>query len=168
MKRCIALLVCLTLCFAACSNPQQEYKSPVNFYYRSRNIEFDDPQGVITCEQRESYGHTEDYEYLIEVYLRGPTTEPCISPFPAGTTLEQLDYVKDKVLIILSSHFALLSGADLTVACVCLGKTLSEMTGMKAVQISVKDELLDGKEFIVIKDDTYLLEDTFTDYTTDN
>lgn len=168
MRRCIAIALCFVLFLTACGNGQQEYKSPVNFYYRSRNIEFDDPQGVITFEKREAYGHTEDYEYLVEVYLRGPTTHPCISPFPAGTTLDQLDYVKDKVLIVLSSHFALLSGADLTVACVCLGKTLSELTGMKAVQISVRGELLDGKEFIVIKDGTYLLEDTFTDYTTDD
>lgn len=158
MKRflCVLLAVLIAISMCACGEPSQVHKAPVNFYYRSRQIELDSGSSIFSAEKRESFGHQEDYVYLIEEYLRGPTTEKCISPFPAGTTLEQLDLVKDKVLIELSSHISLISGSELSIACVCLARTLSEMTGMKSVRISAKDDLIDGKDFITITEDDYL------------
>ena len=113
------------------------------------------------AEPRESFGHEEDYTYLVEQYLGGPISSECISPFPAGTSLEQLDFLKDKVLITLSSHISLLSGSELTIACTCLAKTLLEMTDMKEIRISSKDDLLDGKEYIVIAADDIVLTDSY-------
>ena len=126
---------------------------PINDYYRAKEIQYNSPNGVIRTEIRESFGHEEDYAYLVQQYLGGPISLDCISPFPAGTTLEHIDFLKDKVLITLSSHISLLSGAELTVACTCLAQTLLEMTGMKEVRISSKDDLLDGKEYISIAAD---------------
>lgn len=161
MKRFICLILILSLCFClfACSNFDPNIRVPVEYYYRTREIHYNGTEGVISSETRDCFGYQEDYAYLVEDYLKGPTTEKCISPFPAGITLEQLDLVKDKVLIVVSSHLSMLSGSELTVACMCLGKTLLDMTGMKAVRISAKDDLLDGNPYITITNENFLLTD---------
>ena len=67
--------------------------------------------------------------------------------------------MNDTVLIELSSHISLISGTELTIACVCLAKTVFQMTGMKAVRISAKGDLLDGQPFITISEKDFLLLD---------
>lgn len=166
MKRilCILLALIIMLPLSACGDNRKELRAPVNFYYRTREVEIGSEAGVISAEQRESFGHSDDYVYLTEIYLNGPTSGKCISPFPAGTTLEYLDFTQDKVLVELSSHISLLSGAELTIACVCLTKTLSELTGMKSVQITSKGDLLDGKESLTFSVNDFQLEDDTPDY----
>jgi spore germination protein GerM len=156
------MIIALLCTLGACAGKKRELISPVNFYYRSTSDSYGTQTDVICFEQRESFGHEEDYAYLINSYLQGPTTEKQVSPFPAGTTLVSLDLVKDKVIVVLSSHISLLSGAELSIACTCLAKTLHEMTGMKGVQISSQGDLLDGMEFITIGIDDYDLVDSFT------
>ena len=159
---CIFLALLLFLSMAACAQVHTDPRSPVTFYYRTRDFGLEKGEKVISSEERESFGHSADYTYLIEMYLRGPVTERCISPFPAGTTLEQLDLLTDTVLVELSSHISLISGAELTLACICLGKTVSQMTGMKAVRIRAKGDLLDGQEFITVTENDFLLLDDWT------
>jgi len=163
MKRGLCFLLTLSLLFllCACEKKNTQLKAPVNFYYKAKEIQYDTAEDVIASEQRESYGYTEDYTYLVEQYLCGPRTEKCISPFPAGINLEQLDLVKNKVIIVVSSHLATITGYELTIACTCLAKTVSEMTGMKSVQIISKDSLLDGQESITISNDDYVFEDAY-------
>jgi hypothetical protein len=118
MKRllCIALVLLTLFSLTACSQDHADPRVPVTFYYRTREYGLEKGQQVISAEEREAFGHREDYVYLVDMYLQGPTTQNCISPFPAGTTLEQLDLMTDKVLIQLSSHISLISGAELTIA----------------------------------------------------
>lgn len=162
MKRILCFLICILLCvsFTACSYYDANIRSPISFYYRTQAIEYNEADGVIRPEIRESFGHEEDYIYLVTQYLNGPVSSECISPFPAGTTLEELDFLKDKVLITLSSHISLLSGPELSVACTCLSKTVLEMTGKEEVRIRSKGSLIDGKEYISIAlDDIVLFDD---------
>ena len=161
MKRllCIALVLLTLFSLTACSQDHADPRVPVTFYYRTREYGLEKGQQVISSEEREAFGHREDYVYLVDMYLQGPTTQNCISPFPAGTTLEQLDLMTDKVLIQLSSHISLISGAELTIACICLGKTVCQMTGMKSVRISAKGDLLNGQEYITITEEDFRLLD---------
>ncbi len=169
MKKIICSLLAMLMVFplTGCTNKKKEIKAPVTFYYRTREIELGIDESVISSEQRESYGHTEDYIYITEMYLNGPTTGKCISPFPAGTKLDSLDFVQDKVLVVLSSHISLLSGAELSLACVCLSKTLLELTGKKSVQIRASGDLLDGKESITIAAKNFQLKDDTLTYMAD-
>ncbi|MBR4864183.1 MAG: GerMN domain-containing protein [Oscillospiraceae bacterium] len=162
MKRpfCFLLVLLMLFSLAACSQGHADPRDPVTFYYRAREYGLEKGEKVISSEPREAFGHREDYVYLVDMYLQGPTTQNCISPFPAGTTLEQLDFMSDTALIQLSSHISLISGVDLTIACVCLGKTVCQMTGMKSARISAKGDLLDGQEYITITEaDFRLLDD---------
>ncbi len=148
MKRIVCIVLIFTTFLLACSCKRQNValKEPVNFYYKASHVQYDTGENVIASEQWEAFGHTEDYIYLIEQYLIGPKSAKCISPFPAGTTVEQLDLLKNKVIIVVSSQLSHLSGYELTIACTCLAKTAAEMTGVKKVQIISKDSLLDGQE----------------------
>ena len=164
MKRIICLILCLLLCypFMGCTAKEEALHSPVNFYYRTKTVKYNSDQGVIAPEVRESYGHEEDIAYLMEQYLNGPTGGKCISPFPAGTQVVQVDVMKNKVVIVLTSHISLLSGSELYIACTCLARTLLELTDVKEVQIISKDDLLDGKDSITIGADSFMLSDNFT------
>lgn len=164
MKKILCLLLagCLALCVCACKENNDPPIDPIRYYYRTRDIQYGTEEDVFAFETRDRFGHEEDYEYLVNDYLKGPHTEKCFSPFPAGTTLVQLDLVKDKVLVVLSSHISLLKGAELTVACTCLARTLHEMTGMKVVQISSDGDLMDGEPYVIIKKDDFTTQDDYS------
>ena len=163
MKRIVCIILIFTTLLLACSCAKQNLrlKEPVDFYYKARHIQYDTAENVISSEQREGFGHTDDYKHLIEQYLYGPRSAKCISPFPAGTTLEQLDLLKNKTIIVVSSHLSLLSGYELTIACTCMAKTVAEITDVEKVQIISKDSLLDGQESITLDTDDLIFEDIY-------
>lgn len=158
---CLLLSILLTVSISACRKKQDKPVEPINYYYRTRQLQYGTSQDVISAEVRDQFGHSEDYVYLINDYLLGPKTETCISPFPAGTNLIQLELVKNKAIVILSAHITLLTGAELTIACTCLARTVQEMTGMKSVQISTERDLLDGEIAVIIYEDDFVLEDDY-------
>ena len=163
MKRTTSIfLIAVLLITFVCTgcDRHDKIREPIYFYYRTDNIEYGTDSGVITIEIRDGSGHMDDYVYLTNMYLGGPVTKGCYSPFPAGTTLIRLDLLKDTALVILSSHISLLSGAELSIACTCLARTLLEMTDMKAVQIVADGDLLDGKESITIRIDDFVTNDS--------
>lgn len=164
MKRLFitALVISLLCSLCACSGNSREPEAPVNFYYRTREIHYGTSDGVIAAEVRDSYGHTEDYAYLVEQYLNGPRTSDCVSPFPEGTALVQIDLIGNKVFIVLSSHLSALTGSDLTIACTCLARTVLEITGAKFIQISAENTLLDGESAITIRANSFVFQDDYT------
>jgi len=62
--------------------------------------------------------------------------------------------------IVLCDEFATLKGLDLTIACACLSRTVIALTGCHEVIISAESMQLDGKNFITLSRDSYLLLDT--------
>lgn len=151
MKRTICLILVLSclLLLAACSN-KKSAKDPVNFYYCTPETEFGTQDSLIISQIRDAHGHSRDYHYLISQYLNGPTTYDCISPFPGGTTLEELDVDNSKARIVLSPHITTLSGSELMLACACITKTVLEMTGVHTVQISTSKGRLNGQDSITL------------------
>ena len=157
MKKCLFLLFLIALLFCTgCGKDENNYAAPVNFYYIHNEIPFGAESSVIVATKRESKGYENDYVYLVEQYLNGPTTYDCISPFPAGTMLEEMNWDQNRVQIVLSPHIATLSGPDLTVACACLTKTVTELTGISTVQIRTSNGLLNGSEVLSLTSDSFL------------
>lgn len=152
---CCYLILLHLILLGSCGNNNKPADEPVNFYYRTPETEFGTQDTLIIAQIREAKGHSQDYHYLISQYLNGPTTYDCISPFPGGTTLEELDVDKVKARIVLSPHIATLSGSELMLACACMTKTVLEMTGVDAVQISTSKGTLNGKEFITLTADSF-------------
>lgn len=163
MKRLTAILTILCLAFSlcSCSGNKSALKKPVTFYYKLQQQSEDTLSSIMVSELRESYGLDDDYETLLNQYFNGPTTEGYISPFPAGTTLEDFGFIMGRAQIVLSSHLSMLSDYELTLACSCLGRTVLEMTDVKAVQISTTQGLLNGETSITIRKDDFILSDDY-------
>lgn len=152
---CYLLVFACMLCLCACNDSTKEIKQPVNYYYCSVPMEYGSDVSIITAEVREAFGYSNDYHSLIEQYLNGPKTYDCISPFPAGTTLEDFLLSGNKAQIMLSTHMSVLSGSELMLACACLTKTVCELTGARSVQISSDGGMLNGEESITLTADSF-------------
>lgn len=152
MKRIISTLLIIVTLFILCScgYKHTQIKEPVHFYYRTVPTLYGANATIITAEVRDAYGYANDYQQLIEQYLNGPKTYDCISPFPAGTTIEELYIGSNKVQIMLSTHMSILSGSELMLACACLTRTVCELTGVKTVQISSDGGMLNNEESIAL------------------
>lgn len=157
MKRiiCCFLVFIYLFSFSSCGYKNEPAEVPINYYYRVPETEFGEQATLIVPEIREAKGHKQDYRYLIEQYLNGPQTYDCISPFPGGTTLEELDADTSKVYIVLSPHIGTLSGHELMLAFACLTKTVLEMTGAHTIQISTSSGTLNGKDSITFTADSF-------------
>lgn len=167
MKQSISVMIILCLLFSlsSCTVDQSGTSESVTYYYRTVEVEFGSQSGVIAAEIRHVKRHTDDYPYLVEQYLNGPVSDKCISPFPAGITFEELNVDDKEVQIMLSSHLALLSGAELMTACACLAKTLLELTGARTIQISADNGLLNGTEVITLTEDDFVYWDDSAQFT---
>lgn len=152
---CIFLSLSLLLIFCSCKRQEQNIIKPVNFYYRTVPVAYGTGASIIKAEVREFTGYSNDYAYLIEQYLNGPRQYSIISPFPAGTTLEEFSLSGSKAQILLSPHMSVLSGSELMVACACLSKTVIELTGINAVQISIENGLINNQKSITVTADSF-------------
>ena len=160
MKKITSLLLCfaLSVSLIGCDSTGSDIEKPVNFYYRSSVMEYGSEYGIMVNETYEAIGYEDDYAQLTQEYLTGPTTDACVNPFPENIQVKQLDLLKGKVSVVLSDELSDLKGAELTIACVCLAKTLLEMTGLDAVTISADGALLDGEQSITLGKHDFILD----------
>lgn len=159
MKRsicCIIMLLIMTTLFG-CKNNNSDFTEPISFYYRNTAESYNNENAVLLAEVRESAGY--DLASIISLYLQGPVTDACLSPFPTGVTLESVTIDGNTVHISLSEEFAELNGIKLTVACACVARTVIEFTQYQNVAISVPDALLNGNTSITISSQDLLLMD---------
>lgn len=160
MKRvlCIVLAILLLLPLVACGQQKADIHDPVNFYYRKKNPSHSD--AAISKELGESEGHQEDYTYLIDQYLKGPTDEILQRTFPSGIFVVDLTIEDKAATVVLSDFFSTLSGLDLTLACACLTLTVCELTGTEQLTVRTHSTLLDGNKSITMaRKDIVLLDD---------
>lgn len=156
---CTLLSVCI-LC--ACTFRPAKVQLPVNFYYCAKEVSYDSEAGIVAPEIREGSTWTDDSLALFNQYLAGPVSEAFISPFPAQLQALELTIYERDAKVVLSDHLSILTGHDLTMACVCLSRTLMELSGASCIEISVPNRQLDGKPSIVIHQDNVLFWDTIT------
>ena len=160
--RFFLLILPLFLLLSACNTNHNSDEASVNFYYTHNELVFGTESGVIKKTVREIKGKHDDYDQLISQYLNGPISYDCISPFPAGTTLEELHWDPNRVQVVLSPHITTLSGMDLMIACACLTRTVSDMTGINTVQIRSSSGLLNGEQVLTLSADSFVYWDQAT------
>jgi len=159
MKRIslIILIICMLFSLCACRTNQSHTDTYANYYYRALELQYGTSEPVIVCERRSIIQFNNDFALILENYINGPKMSNHTTPFPAGTYLEQVTLGNDRAYVILSSHLSLLTGSDLTIACACLTKTVTELAGVHSVEISAKDGTLNGAPSMVLteKDFSY-------------
>lgn len=145
---CMVLLFSLCLSLPACRQQQDKIQIPVNFYYPRTDASFGMGDSFVSPITAESRNYTGDPIGLLNFYLQGQTGDHHRSPFPAGTHILSMEQVDGTIHIMLSPHFAALSGLELTIACACLTLTVLDLTGGYSLRISVLGAVLNGAEYI--------------------
>lgn len=140
----------LIILSTGCNKAPDLNSNTVVFYYIYNEIEYGTSSGVITPTIVETQEDTGDYEKLLKRYFRGSTNYDCISPFPAGITLEELQIYHDKAQILLSPHLATISGSQLTIALACLTRTVIEMSNVKTVEIRIQNNQINGADSLTL------------------
>lgn len=169
MRRITALLLMFAIILlSSCSTNPKDNASFTTFYYVANEPVYDPGSSALVPVHENLREHADDYSALINIYLRGPTTYDCISPFPGGTTLENLQVDNNRATITLSPHFATLTNADLLIACACMTRTLLEMTGVNTVQIKVENGFLNGEESMTFTLGSFVYNDSLIIKDSDN
>lgn len=154
MKKRLSLLLifALLISLAGCSPAQGN----IRFYYPRSEIQYGQADGVIASESREAPGHEEDLTYLLMLYLEGPISQELTSPFPEGTTLQQLDIQENALSIVLSDALSQLDAMDYTIACACLAQTCFGLGEFDSVTVS---STLPGSTSITLTPDSVMFSD---------
>lgn len=160
MKRVFVLILALLLLpLWGCKENSSQAEQPVTVYYKLAEPVHGTQDSVIAPTVMESKNYEDDYDYLLSKYLKGTEDPQFARTFPRSTTLVSFKTDALTAKIVLSDRFASLSGIDLTIACVCLTRTVMELTGCQEVIISAQTAKLDGEKYITLSADSYLLID---------
>lgn len=159
---CVILVLLAILMCCSCSKQDSADTVTVNFYYIKNEAEFGSDTPVLTKVARDikaqEYSHTE----TIRIYLNGPTSYDCISPFPGGTELVDMHVDGTRSYVVLSPHIGTLTSVKQTVACACLARTVLELTQTDSVQIKIENELVCGKDAAVFHAESFAYLDSMT------
>ena len=147
---CIVLTICILFSCTACAGRQQKLQVPADFYYCTSTITYDSPTGVIASESRETVSFSNDLTAIINHYLEGPQSDLLYSPFPAGSSVIRLQQTGSDISVVFNESFATLTGIKLTLACVCLAKTLFSLSESETVTIRARNSNLDGNRDITL------------------
>ena len=169
MKKILSLILALALLsgLAACKLGSDGMIEPVEFYYlRPADEILYSGTDVILSETREASGHAGELDYLLGLYLMGPSDTSLRTPFPVGCRLMEVSRKNDRLNVTLSASFLNLEDMDLTLACACLCRTCFGITDAEEVQISAAGE--EGtvtlgtfqRSSFLLEDDTALTEPT--------
>lgn len=92
-------------------------------------------------------------------YLRGPSSDTLVSPFPNGTRV--LDIVEEdrKLILKMSGEFFTMLGVELSLANCCLARTICEYADVDSVVLEDEMETI----HLDIYPDHYLLSNTITE-----
>lgn len=164
MKKIICLILASTILLltAGCDNTVTTPDKTVNFYYVHNKIQFGTQSGIITPTAIEYPGEKDDYLGILELYFRGPTNYDCLSPFPAGTTVEEFLLNNNRAEILLSPHMSTISGVKFMTACTCLTRTVIEMTGVRSVKIQIQYNQINGEDALTLSLDSFAYCDAVT------
>ena len=137
MKRIVAITLLLCFCLSGCKGLEARIKEPVTFYYLQKEYSYGSLGRILTPETRETYGEHRDLDYLMALYLMGPTEEEHTMPMPSGTKIISAVRENGTVVLVLSDAASVLSESELTLACACLSMTCFDFTEAKKVTVQV-------------------------------
>ena len=130
MKRLIAVFLLAVLMLAGCST-----KVTAPFYYCRSDFQTDPIESLIESENRDITGHEYQLDFLISLYLMGPSNKDLVSPFPADTQLQK-SQVSGNSLTIELTDMDMVSDSAFTVASACMALTCFEISHYETVTIT--------------------------------
>ncbi len=164
MRKLTALILLCALSLSGC-HFGNDLREPVHFYYPQTQEAIaanGASDGFIVPETREGAGHTGDLNYLLSLYLAGPTQETLRSPFPQGTKLAGITQTEGSLIIALNGAFSQLSGIDLTLACACICTTCFGLTDASQITVTAPATGLYPEVSLTLTRDSLTLTDNST------
>ena len=144
MRRAVTtlLILCLLVSLAGCM-PDEE---PVYTFYYLRTpetIRHGSEDALVAPVTMEIASPDAELEYLLQLYLDGPTKTNFLSPIPKSTYLLSTLWEEDILVLVLSREFSQLENIRLTLAGCCLTATCHALTGAEAVRIRSGEQTYD-------------------------
>ncbi len=160
MRKVLAIILMFTIIFIAVGCHRQE-KSTENliFYYCAKTVDFNEENGVLIGENRNKSEIGTDLTKIIESYIAGPISDTLYCPISKNVTVQNIQHKDDTVEILFSTNFSNLTGLDLSIACVGIGKTILSCTDTQNVKIQAENARLDGENAITVTNENVLLLD---------
>ena len=136
MKRllCFWLMPALLLSLSGCTTPDE---NRCTFYYlrTPENIRYGETDALVAPVFREIANEELELDYLLQLYLEGPTEEDFLSPIPKGTYLLSSAWEDDTLVLVLSREFSQLDNIQLTLAGACLAATCHDLAGAERIEV---------------------------------
>ena len=138
MKKIITLflVVALLFCFSGCVADNTDMAKPVTVYYCQKKIDYGSDMGLIAPDQIDFGDWNGRMLAFMNFYISAPVKEGMYSPFPAGASINAIEYRNEILKVQLNPLFSRLSACELTVACACISLTLFELTSASSVSFS--------------------------------
>ena len=155
----VILVLCLMLSIAGCAREPEIPEDSYTVYYQLKNPTYGTMDSVVAPTYLLASGRGDDISYLLRKYLASTPGEGFVSPFPHTVTLISFKLEGPTAKVILSNQIAQLSGIELTVALICLTRTVMDLTDCREVIISANTALLAGQNYITLNRDSFLLLD---------
>lgn len=135
MKRVIIFVLCFSVLLCGCglNGTLIDSENSYRFYYQSKEVEHLETEDSIRSEYRKL--ESDDLADLLSVYLAGPVSDDLISPFPAGTSVENIQNSSDMVTLTMSGEFFTLQGIQLSIAYCCLAETICSYADVDEIRI---------------------------------
>lgn len=144
MKRNILILLILCLLFSLWGcHSEQEHSAQFYYLRTAESIRYGQPDALVAPVNREISDQNAGLEYILQLYLDGPSGENYRNPFPQGTYLLSTIQNEDTLILVLSREFSTLEGIRLTLAEACLAATCSRLTGTQQFQVRSGDRIYD-------------------------
>lgn len=164
MKKIFAIVCALFILLSlyGCTQQELDEGTQVQFYYIKNDPEFGSEEPLLISVPRTITAEEDTPEAIIRLYLNGPTSYDCISPFPGGTELVEMYVESNRAGLVLSPHIGTLSPVNQTIAYACLTKTVIELTGVSTVQLRLENSLINGEETASFNADSFDYFDSMT------
>lgn len=162
MKRmaAILLLILLLLSVCGCKRSPDTAQFQVSFYYLRSVLTYGQADSVIAPEVLDGIDRESSLNYLMALYLNGPTDNRLYSPFPKDLEIQSIQRDGSTLTITVNDSLAKLKGMKLTKACACLALTCLDLTDAETVSIQAATELLNNQKSIDLTRDSLVLLDT--------
>lgn len=154
MKRFFAFLLITILLLGGCASQGQLIREPVRFYYPQSQFQYGNNPSILDWEERESSGHRGDLQYLIALYLMGPSSGELSSPLPVDTRLLSVEQEETNLMLTLSEVPLSMPDSVFSLACACLAKTCMGLTDTDRVTV------ISGSRSVTIGPDNLILTDS--------
>ncbi len=163
--RYLIVILCILLVFSLIGCTQQnEFISPVAFYYCAKDIDHKNGGDVFIKEYREGADFSSDVLLLFNEYLKGPANDGLYNPFPEGSYIKDAKRDGNALTLNLSEHFDKLPLDELAFATACLAQTAFEYTSVQVLLLIPSGTFIDGSTYKTFTSDSFIYSDQNISY----